>query len=50
MEERISIVLTGKEMQLIINALEILNPDDSADQERLHELYGKLLAAIGQLA
>ena len=47
MNETVTIRLTAEETQLLINALEILSPDDPDAQERLHRLYCKLLAAQG---
>jgi hypothetical protein len=45
MNETITIHLSAEEGQLLVNALEILSPDDPEAQERLHELYCKLLTA-----
>lgn len=45
MNDTIIMELSCEELQLMINALEILNPDDRDAQERLHKLNCKLLAA-----
>jgi hypothetical protein len=44
MKESVTIQLTADDLQLVINAVEILSPDDPDAQERVHALYCKLLA------
>jgi hypothetical protein len=44
MKESVTIQLTADDLQLVINAVEILSPDDPDAQERVYALYCKLLA------
>jgi len=40
----ITLTLSSAEIQMLINAVEILSPDDPKDQDLNHELYCKLLS------
>jgi hypothetical protein len=48
MNETVTIQLIVEETQLLINALEILSPNDPDAQERAHEPYCKLVALSGR--